>query len=231
MSEVVVTEAARSVAGRGLPALPTNLKPDENGNMPVSLLLFYQYIEPPWSESEHKAAVTSVINLAKQHQVNGRGRCAPEGLNCTLSASAKNLRQFCLALRRWNKVFEETDFKITDNVYFGKRFKALTIRKVDELVAYGLAGEKAPSLQHNSAQHLDADAYHQMMSSSDAVIIDVRNAYESAIGHFAPPPGGAQLIDPKMRNSHEFPKWLNMPETKELLQGKKVMMYCTGGIR
>jgi len=34
-----------------------------------------------------------------------------------------------------------------------------------------------------------------------------------------------------MRNSHEFPKWLNMPETKEKLKGKKVMMYCTGGIR
>jgi len=52
----------------------------------------------------------------------------------------------------------------------------------------------------------------------------VRNAYESAIGHFQPPPGGAELIDPKMRNSHEFPKWLNMPETKKRLEGKKVMI-------
>ena len=33
-----------------------------------------------------------------------------------------------------------------------------------------------------------------------------------------------------MRNSREFPKWLNAPETKEKLKGKKVMMYCTGGI-
>ena len=28
-----------------------------------------------------------------------------------------------------------------------------------------------------------------------------------------------------MRNSREFPKWLNAPETKEKLKGKKVMMY------
>ena len=34
-----------------------------------------------------------------------------------------------------------------------------------------------------------------------------------------------------MRNSREFPKWLNAPETKEKLKGKKVMMCCTGGIR
>lgn len=65
----------------------------------------------------------------------------------------------------------------------------------------------------------------------DAVVIDVRNAYESAIGHFAPPEGGATLLDPKMRNSREFPKWLADDKTKEALSGKKVLMYCTGGIR
>ena len=84
---------------------------------------------------------------------------------------------------------------------------------------------------HSTAFHLEADKYHEMMKDKDAVIIDVRNYYESAIGHFAPPAGGAELLDPKMRNSHEFPKWLNMPETQEKLKGKKVMMYCTGGIR
>ena len=29
----------------------------------------------------------------------------------------------------------------------------------------------------------------------------------------------------------QFPKWLNAPETQKKLSGKKVMMYCTGGIR
>ena len=69
------------------------------------------------------------------------------------------------------------------------------------------------------------------MQDPDAVIIDVRNAYESAIGHFQPPEGGAKLIDPKMRNSIEFPKWLTSDETQKQLTGKKVLMYCTGGIR
>ena len=32
-----------------------------------------------------------------------------------------------------------------------------------------------------------ADEYHQLMEADDTVIIDVRNAYESAIGHFQPP--------------------------------------------
>jgi len=94
-----------------------------------------------------------------------------------------------------------------------------------------LLSDKAPSLKKFAGEHLEADDYHKAMQDPDAVIIDVRNAYESAIGHFQPPEGGAKLIDPKMRNSIEFPKWLNSEETQKQLTGKKVLMYCTGGIR
>jgi predicted sulfurtransferase len=44
-------------------------------------------------------------------------------------------------------------------------------------------------------------------------------------------PAGATFIDPKMRKSTDFPKWLAKPETKELLRNKTVLMYCTGGVR
>ena len=56
------------------------------------------------------------------------------------------------------------------------------------------------------------------------VIVDVRNAYESAIGHFSPPEGGAKLIDPQMRNSHDFPGWLAKPEVQSQLNGKRVSL-------
>jgi hypothetical protein len=46
-----------------------------------------------------------------------------------------------------------------------------------------------------------------------------------------PPPGGATLIDPKLRNSHEWPKWLASKETQQQLHGKKILTFCTGGIR
>lgn len=85
--------------------------------------------------------------------------------------------------------------------------------------------DKAPSLQQFAGTHLEADDYHKAMQDPNTVIIDVRNAYESAIGAFKPPEGGAKLIDPKMRNSIEFPKWLNSKETQQELNGKKVLMY------
>jgi predicted sulfurtransferase len=40
-----------------------------------------------------------------------------------------------------------------------------------------------------------------------------------------------QLIDPSMRVSTDFPGWLASDETKAKLQGKNVLMYCTGGTR
>ena len=223
---MAVVAAARSVINRPLPDCPP-VRADE-----CSLVLFYQYKEPPWTGKQHKEALKQVIGIAKANGVTGRGRCAKEGLNCSLTGPADGLRGFCYGLRKWKpELFNETDFKITDHMDKKHAFKALTIRCTEELVAYGMAAERAPVLKQSSAKHVDADEYHKLMMDKDAVIIDVRNAYESAIGHFQPPEGGAKLIDPKMRNSHEFPKWLNAPETKDMLNGKKVLMYCTGGIR
>lgn len=227
----MVPSAAKSVAFRQLPRVPEGLVNDANGKPPISIMLFYQYIEPPWTAAQHRRALASTLAIGKEHNITGRGRCATEGLNMTATGTAEDVRAFAKALRAWNPVFEETDFKITDGLDWSKRFKIMSIQKKQDLVAYGLPVEKAPLLKDNQTKHLEADEYHKMMAEPNTVIIDVRNRYETEIGHFQPPAGGAEFIDPKVRNSHELPKWLATPETKEKLQGKKVMMYCTGGIR
>jgi hypothetical protein len=75
--EEPVIDMARSVIRKPLPPAPTDLKRDKDGNMPVSLVLFYQYVEPAWSEAEHKHALKSVLDIAKKHGVMGRGRYDP----------------------------------------------------------------------------------------------------------------------------------------------------------
>jgi len=223
--EEIVIENSHSVAFSCLPPVPKGAESEG------CILLFYQYIEPLWTKKEHKTAIKKIISLGEEFSITGRGRVAPEGVNCTLSGKPEDVRSFCYGLRSWNPVFNETDFKLTDFVPRNMLFKSLSIRKTEELVAYGLAAEKAPSLKKFGGTHLEAEDYHDAMKGKDTVIVDVRNAYESAIGSFKPPEGGAELIDPKMRNSIEFPKWLNDPKTQEKLNGKKVLMYCTGGIR
>jgi hypothetical protein len=134
--EIVVPENARAVCGKELP--PVN--PEAAGG---SILLFYQYVEDPiWTKAEHKAALKKVIEIGTKYNITGRGRVAREGLNCTLTGKPHDIRSFCYGLREWNDVFNDTDFKITDGVAADKMFKALSIRKTNELVAYGLAGGK-----------------------------------------------------------------------------------------
>ncbi|KAH8094057.1 hypothetical protein JL720_4046 [Aureococcus anophagefferens] len=224
MAAVADLAQARSSAHRALP-------PAEDPGA-VSLLLFYAYREPAWTDAEHKKALAEVLAIGARHKITGRGRCAPEGLNCTLTGRGGDVRKFCASLRAWDgALFGPADFKVTDGLEENQRFKALTIRKTEELVGYGLANDRAPKLATNSARHLEADAYHKALETPGAVVIDVRNQYETEIGRIVPPPGGAELLDPKIRNSHEFPRWLNLPETKKKLAGRSVLMYCTGGIR
>ena len=226
--EVVVTKNAKPTSHGDLPPLPPNADSDAY----CSILLFYQYAEPLWTPTQHRRALRKLMELCREHEVTGRGRVAPEGLNCTLSGNAKGLRNVCHGLRDFDSLFWETDFKITDFVPKSKQFKSLSVRKTEELVAYGLKGASvAPSLTQFAGTHLEADAYHEALQDPDAVVIDVRNFYETKLGAFNPPEGGAKLIDPQLRNSVEFPRWLADPKTQKKLDNKKVLMYCTGGIR
>ena len=61
-----------------------------------------------------------------------------------------------------------------------------------------------------------------MESDEEYVMIDVRNNYESKVGHFK----GA--ITPDLDNFYDFPKWL---DESNIPKDKKILMYCTGGIR
>jgi predicted sulfurtransferase len=145
-------------------------------------------------------------------------------------------------LRLWKpNLFNSTDFKIDDTLLPDQHFNTFTLRKVDELVAYkltpGIGQEKthaAPSLRRSAGTHVEADEFHRMLEEKEepTIVLDVRNVYESTVGHFQPPQGSNVEFCPiPMQNSSEFAPWLNAPSTKKMLMGKKVMMYCTGGIR
>lgn len=75
--------------------------------------------------------------------------------------------------------------------------------------------------------HLKPEDFHRAMEDPNSVVIDVRNVNESEIGRFAPP--GNKVLDPLMRRSTEFPEWID--KNREKLEGKKILMYCTAGVR
>ena len=157
---------------------------------------------------------------------------ACEGMNCTISGTAEGVRQFATELKGFDSNFEQADFKFIDNLPLDRAFKDFKVLPVKELVFYGIDNEHTLG---EGGVHLDPKDYHEKLSEAKegTVVIDVRNGYEYDIGRFGGQEkiGGAELLNPEMRKSTDFPEWLNREETKTKLAGKEVLMYCTGGVR
>jgi predicted sulfurtransferase len=201
-------------------------QPAASGN--VSLLLFYAYVQPVWTARERTDAIEFTNATLSRLGCTGRLRVALEGFNGTLTGPAQGLRDFCAALRDYNvQQFGSVDFKIVDGLADNKGFRTLKVWPVAELVTYGFAAKQAPLTL--GSQHVTPEQWNTLAAAPNTVMIDVRNANETAIGRFAPPAGGAKLLDPHMRRSTEFPEWVDTH--LEELKGKKVMMYCTAGVR
>jgi predicted sulfurtransferase len=220
----------------------------------ISLLLFYQYVEPPWDESTYDKMLKELEKVGKRLQLTGRMRVAKEGLNCTLTSSHESIMEYCQTLQTLRpNDFKTTEFKVTQDLPQPQKFRELKVMAVVELVNYGLEGTKAPPMKQFHGTHLEPKDYHMKLAQDNTVIIDVRNHYEANIGRFVPPTSNSAVstksefadsnrpttinnnnneppkwLDPKMRKSTEFPAWLDRPETKEQMKGKQVLMYCTG---
>lgn len=103
----------------------------------------------------------------------------------------------------------------------GKSFYKLKIKVRDKIVADGLDDKSFDVTRRG--QHLSAEEVNRLMESPDTIVVDMRNHYESEVGHFE----GA--ICPDVEAFREA-----LPLVEEMLQDKKdhpIIMYCTGGIR
>jgi UPF0176 protein len=153
--------------------------------------------------------------FCKELGVKGRIYISGEGINGTLGGTLEQVQKYKNHLAAMEG-FEAIDFKTDSSDYIP--FAKLICKTRDEIVA--LNEEANPA---GGGQYLEPDEWKQMMESDqEYVMIDVRNDYESKIGHFE----GA--LTPEVENFYEFPEWLdNLKVDKD----KKVLMYCTGGIR
>jgi len=99
-------------------------------------------------------------------------------------------------------------------------FRRLKVRVKPEIVTLGRP-EADPSLRVGT--YVEPAAWNAVVDDPDTVVIDTRNDYEVAIGRFS----GA--LDPGTARFRDFPEW--WAENAPALAGKRVAMYCTGGIR
>jgi UPF0176 protein len=149
----------------------------------------------------------------------GRIYLAQEGINAQISVPEKNWDKFTTLLNSYQP-FKNTDLKIAveDD---GKSFYKLIVRIRNKIVADGLRDDAYDVT--NVGRHLSAKEFNEAMQHPDTIVVDMRNHYESEVGHFK----GAILPDADTFRQ-ELPMVAEQLKDKK---DKKILLYCTGGIR
>ncbi len=155
--------------------------------------------------------------VARAAGVRGTLLLASEGINGTIAGSREGI-DTTLAHIRSLPGCNALDVK--ESSAGTMPFPRLKVRLKREIVTL-----KQPHVDPTErvGTYVDAADWNDLISSDDVVVIDTRNDYEVAIGTFE----GA--VDPETRSFGEFPEW--WAKNADQFQGKRVAMFCTGGIR
>jgi UPF0176 protein len=175
------------------------------------VILFYKYVAI--AEPENFAAAQR--ELCRELGLKGRVLIAAEGINGTLAGPRESVERYVATLRA-DARFADIEIKVSEGD--AQTFPKLAVKVRPEIVTLG-AGPLAPDLEN----HLSPAEWKRAIEEDpDVVLVDVRNRYESAAGKFA------DAIACDIEHFRELPAYLDQLDA---LKDRKVLMYCTGGIR
>jgi len=178
-------------------------------------LLYYCYSSI--EDAEQFAA--DHLKFCKSLGLVGRIIVANEGLNGTVSGTVEACKTYMDALHADSR-FAATEFKIDE--VDESSFVKMHVRYKSEIVHSGLRDPHIINPNKKTGRHLEPKEFLEMKDRDDVVILDVRSNYEHSLGKFK----NAVTLD--IENFRDFPSKIN-----ELAQykDKKILTYCTGGIK
>lgn len=159
------------------------------------------------------------LQFCKSLNLVGRIIVADEGLNGTVSGTAESCNIYMDTLHADSR-FSKIDFKIDDVEV--PSFIKMHCRYKAEIVHSGLRDPGIINPEIKTGVHLAPADFVKMKDEDDVIIVDVRSNYEHSIGRFK----NAVTFD--IENFRDFPAMIN-----QLAQyrDKKIVTYCTGGIK
>lgn len=152
--------------------------------------------------------------------VLGRIYIANEGINAQLSVPANRFEEFKAQLETISFLKQiRLNIAIEQN---NKSFLKLTIKVRDKIVADGLEDKSFDVTK--KGKHVSAQEFNQLLEDQNTICVDMRNHYESEIGHFK------NAVTPDVDTFRESLPLIEK-DLSEYKEDKNLLMYCTGGIR
>ena len=154
--------------------------------------------------------------VAEEGEVMGTILIAPEGVNGTIAGPRSGVDAVLAHLKSLPGC-ADLDWKESEAE--NQPFRRLKVRLKREIVTLGQPVD--PNARVGT--YVAPEDWNDVVNDPDTVVIDTRNDYEVAIGTF----DGA--VDPNTNSFGEFPEWWENNKTR--FDGKRIAMFCTGGIR
>lgn len=175
------------------------------------VLLFYKFVELKNPEE----FINENQEFCKRLGVLGKVLVAREGINGSISGTREQTEEYKKFIKSY-EFFKEVVFK--EEEILEHPFTRMVTRLRDEIVAL-----KKEVDTKNGGKYLKPEEFLEMYNKEkDIIILDTRNDYEYNVGRFK----GA--LNPNIKTFREFPEFVEkFKENKD----KKIVMYCTGGIR
>ncbi|HAG90990.1 MAG TPA: hypothetical protein DCL41_03920 [Bdellovibrionales bacterium] len=184
------------------------MKPDQ-----IVVTTFYSFNN--FSDEKLSEIKEWLENHAETQNVMGLVITGPEGLNGTVSGPKEGIETLKDQIRLWT---ENSELPFKDSYCEYHPFHEMKVKLKPEIVTL----RRPDLIPHGPNAHLPPKSWNEMMEQEDVVVVDTRNDYETRIGKFK------DAVELDITDFHDFPKKmreLNIPKDKKLL------MYCTGGIR
>lgn len=172
-------------------------------------------------------AAVALTMRALAGALHGSITVASEGINGAVSGAPDDVKDFEAALQRADVLAGAlAGMTFKHSACATAPFARLKVLVKPEIVALGLPGDQTlPAPDEGDESHLSPQAWREMLSRGDAVVLDNRNHFEYRLGHFR---GAA---DPRVRHFREFVAYVEEHAPAWRAAGTPVAMYCTGGVR
>lgn len=165
---------------------------------------------------KYQAPLTEVCNA---NGIKGTLLTAAEGINGTVAGSKAGIAVM-ISFIESIPALREQNIELKYSTASLMPFNRMKVRLKKEIVTMGVAG--IDPLQSVGA-YVQPQDWNALIDDENTILIDTRNDYEYAIGTFK------NALDPNTKTFREFPQWVE--DNREAMEGKKIAMFCTGGIR
>lgn len=182
-------------------------------NLPFKVAALYCFARLPQFESLREP----FTELCSSNGIKGTLLLANEGINGTVAGSAEAIEKLVNFI---TSIPELSQPELKYSYASQMPFYRLKVRLKREIVTMGVDGiDPLKSV----GTYVAPQEWNDLIADENTVVIDTRNDYEVAIGTFE------RALDPQTKTFREFPEWVE--QNREALEGKKIAMFCTGGIR